>query len=34
VSQSGKMPDVMHGIDDMARSWDEAMFVLRPLYGV
>jgi len=34
VSQSGKMPDVMHSIDDMARSWDEAMFVLRPLYGV
>lgn len=33
VSQSGRMPDVAHTVEDMARSWDEAMTVLRPLYG-
>ena len=33
VSQSGRMPDVGHTVDDMARAWDDAMAVLRPLYG-
>ncbi len=33
VSQSGRMPDVGHTIDDMSRAWDDAMSVLRPLYG-
>jgi hypothetical protein len=33
VPQSGRMPDVTHTVEDMARSWDEAMAVLRPLYG-
>ena len=33
VPQSGRMPDVSHTVEDMARSWDEAMSVLRPLYG-
>ena len=33
VPQSGRMPDVTHTVEDMARSWDEAMTVLRPLYG-
>jgi Domain of unknown function (DUF1839) len=33
VSQSGRMPDVGHTVDDMTRAWDDAMTVLRPLYG-
>jgi len=33
VPQSGRMPDVTHTVEDMARSWDEAMTVLRPVYG-
>ena len=34
VSQSGRMPDVGHTVDDMAGAWDDAMAVLRPLYGI
>jgi hypothetical protein len=34
VPQSGRMPDVAHTVEDMARSWDEAMAILRPVYGV
>ncbi len=33
VPQSGRMPDVSHTVEDMARSWDQAMNVLRPIYG-
>lgn len=34
VPQSGRMPDVTHTVEDMAREWDAAMAVLRPRYGV
>ena len=33
VSQSGRMPDVGHTVDDMSRAWDDAMTILRPRYG-
>lgn len=33
VSQSGRMPDVSQTVEDMARSWDDAMAVIRPLYA-
>lgn len=34
VSQSGRMPDVGHTVEDMAKAWDDAMSVLKPVYGV
>jgi hypothetical protein len=33
VSQSGRMPEVSQTVEDMARSWDDAMAVIRPLYA-
>jgi hypothetical protein len=33
VPQSGRMPDVAHTVEDMARSWDDAMAIVRPVYG-
>jgi hypothetical protein len=34
VSQSGRLPDVGYTIDDMTKAWDDAMSVLKPVYGV
>lgn len=34
VPQSGRMPDISQTVDEMARSWDDAMLVLRPAYGI
>ena len=34
VPQSGRMPDVAQTVDEMSRSWDDAMVVLRSAYGV
>lgn len=34
VSQSGRMPEVGHTLEDMAKAWDDAMSVLKPIYGV
>lgn len=33
VSQSGRMPDVSQTVDEMARAWDDAASVIRPLYA-
>lgn len=33
VAQSGRMPDVTHTLEDMARSWDAATEILRPRYA-
>ncbi|MCC7053378.1 MAG: DUF1839 family protein [Gemmatimonadaceae bacterium] len=33
VPQSGRMPDVSQTVDDMARSWDDAMAILRPHFA-
>lgn len=33
VSQSGRMPDVSITVDEMARSWDDAMAILKPRYA-
>jgi Domain of unknown function (DUF1839) len=33
VPQSGRMPDVAQTVEEMARSWDDAMVVLKHTYG-
>ena len=33
VSQSGRMPDVTLTVEEMARSWDDTMAILKPLYA-
>ena len=33
VPQSGRMPDVSLTVEEMARSWDDAMAILKPLYA-
>lgn len=33
VSQSGRMPEVAHTVEDMAKAWDDAMSVLKSVYG-
>lgn len=33
VSQSGRMPDVSPIVEEMAKGWDDAMAVIKPLYA-
>ena len=33
VPQSGRVPDVTQTVEDMARSWDDAMAIIRPHFA-